>query len=59
MLALLALAELLGMSLWFSGSAVGPQLQARGVQDEVAQRPGIGSLHAGAACRIAAAGPTA
>jgi MFS family permease len=29
MLALLALAELLGMSLWFSGSAVGPQLQAR------------------------------
>jgi MFS family permease len=27
MLALLALAELLGMSLWFSGSAVGPQLQ--------------------------------
>ena len=29
MLALLALAELLGMSLWFSGSAVGPLLQAR------------------------------
>ena len=28
-LALLALAELLGMSLWFSGSAVGPQLQER------------------------------
>ncbi|MBI3504634.1 MAG: MFS transporter [Proteobacteria bacterium] len=29
MLALLAVAELLGMSLWFSGSAVGPILQAR------------------------------
>lgn len=29
MLVLLALAELLGMSLWFSGSAVGPQLQER------------------------------
>lgn len=28
-LALLAVAELLGMSLWFSGSAVGPQLQER------------------------------
>ncbi len=28
MLALLALAELLGMSLWFAGSALGPQLQA-------------------------------
>lgn len=28
-LALLSLAELLGMSLWFSGSAVGAQLQAR------------------------------
>ena len=29
MLALLAIAELLGMSLWFAGSAVGPLLQAR------------------------------
>lgn len=29
MLGLLALSELLGMSLWFSGSAIGPQLQAR------------------------------
>jgi hypothetical protein len=29
MLALLALAELLGMSLWFAGSAVAPQLAAR------------------------------
>jgi MFS family permease len=29
MLALLALAELLGMSLWLTGSAVAPQLQAR------------------------------
>lgn len=29
MLALLAVAELLGMSLWFTGSAVGPILQAR------------------------------
>ncbi|HYD53363.1 MAG TPA: MFS transporter, partial [Gemmatimonadaceae bacterium] len=29
MLALLATAELLGMSLWFAGSAVAPQLQAR------------------------------
>lgn len=29
MLALLSVAELLGMSLWFSGSAVAPQLQAR------------------------------
>lgn len=29
MLALLSLAELLGMSLWFAGSAVAPQLQAR------------------------------
>ena len=29
MLALLALAELLGMSLWFAGSAMAPQLQAR------------------------------
>lgn len=29
MLALLALAELLGMSLWFAGSAVAPQLQVR------------------------------
>lgn len=29
MLALLAVAELLGMSLWFAGSAVAPQLQAR------------------------------
>ncbi|MHB8837362.1 MAG: MFS transporter [Gemmatimonadaceae bacterium] len=29
MLALLAMAELLGMSLWFTGSAVGPILQAR------------------------------
>jgi MFS family permease len=28
-LLLLALAELLGMSLWFSGSAIGPQLQER------------------------------
>lgn len=28
MLAVLALAELLGMALWFTGSAVGPQLQA-------------------------------
>jgi MFS family permease len=29
MLALLATAELLGMSLWFAGSAIAPQLQAR------------------------------
>lgn len=29
MLALIATAELLGMSLWFAGSAVGPQLQQR------------------------------
>ncbi|MGV3710426.1 MAG: MFS transporter [Gemmatimonas sp.] len=29
MLALLALAELLGMALWFTGSAVGPQLKAQ------------------------------
>ncbi|MDB4880481.1 MAG: major facilitator superfamily protein [Gemmatimonadetes bacterium] len=29
MLGLLAVAELLGMSLWFTGSAVGPQLQAQ------------------------------
>ena len=29
MLALLATAELLGMSLWFAGSAVAPQLQQR------------------------------
>ena len=29
MLALLATAELLGMSLWFAGSAVAPQLQTR------------------------------
>src|SRR5438270_1725273 len=29
MLALLALAELLGMSLWFAGSAIAPQLQER------------------------------
>ena len=29
MLALLALAELLGMSLWLTGSAVAPQLQER------------------------------
>jgi MFS family permease len=29
MLALLAASELLGMSLWFSGSAIGPQLQLR------------------------------
>lgn len=29
MLALLSLAELLGMSLWFTGSAVAPELQAR------------------------------
>ena len=29
MLALLALSELLGMSLWFAGSAMAPQLQAR------------------------------
>jgi MFS family permease len=29
MLGLLALAELLGMSLWFAGSAIAPQLQAR------------------------------
>src|SRR4051794_9190286 len=29
MLGLLATAELLGMSLWFAGSAIGPQLQQR------------------------------
>lgn len=29
MLAMLALAELMGMSLWFAGSAIGPQLQER------------------------------
>src|SRR5437016_8055712 len=29
MLSLLAVAELLGMSLWFAGSAIGPQLQTR------------------------------
>src|SRR5437773_5130912 len=29
MLGLLATAELLGMSLWFAGSAIGPQLQER------------------------------
>ena len=29
MLALLAAGELLGMSLWFTGSAIGPQLQER------------------------------
>jgi len=29
MLAILAIAELLGMSLWFAGSAIAPQLQQR------------------------------
>ena len=40
-LALLGLAELLGMSLWFAASAVTPQLRAIGPDDRCAVSPTV------------------